>query len=49
MKSEMVAEAGDSSGTQRKRNARRCRPLSSRTVKAVTENTSLLVTVISKM
>jgi hypothetical protein len=44
-----VAEAGDSSGTQRKGNTRRWKPLPSRAVKTMTENTSLCVIVIRKV
>jgi hypothetical protein len=45
----VVPEAGDSSGTQKKGNVRRWKPLPSSTVKAVTENTSLYVIVICKV
>jgi hypothetical protein len=42
----LVAEARDSSGTQRKGNACRWKPLPSNTVKTMTEKTSLCVIVI---
>jgi hypothetical protein len=44
-----VAEAGDISGTQRKGNVLRWKPLPSSAVKTVTENTSLCVIMICKM
>jgi hypothetical protein len=44
----MVAEAGDISGTQRKGDIHRWKPLPSSAVKTVTENTSLCVLVICK-
>jgi hypothetical protein len=44
-----VAGAGDSSGTQRKGNVRRWKPLPSNAVKTVTEITSLCVIVICKI
>jgi hypothetical protein len=45
----LVAEAGDSSGKQTKGNVRRWKPLPSKVMKIVTDNTSLCVTVICKM
>jgi hypothetical protein len=44
--SQLVAGAGDSSGTQRKGNVRRWKSLQSSAVETVTENTSLCVIVI---
>jgi hypothetical protein len=46
---QLVAEAGYSSGTQRKGNVRRWKPLPSSAVKTVTENTSLCAIVICKL
>jgi hypothetical protein len=45
----LVAETWDSSGTQRKRNVRRWKPLPSSALKTVTENTSLCVILIFKV
>jgi hypothetical protein len=45
----LVAEARDSSGTQRKGNVKRWKPLPSNAVKTVPENTSLCVMVIYKV
>jgi hypothetical protein len=45
----LVAEAGDSSGTQRKGSVRRLKPLSSSTIKSATENTSLCMIVMCKV
>jgi hypothetical protein len=45
----LVAEAGDSSGTQRKGNVHRWKTLPSTAVATVTDNTSLFVIVIWKM
>jgi hypothetical protein len=42
-------EGGDSSGTQRKGNVHRWKPLPSSAVKTVTDNTSLCVILISKI
>jgi hypothetical protein len=45
----LVADRGDSLGTQRMGNVRRWKPLPSSIVKTVTENTSLFETVICKV
>jgi hypothetical protein len=45
----LVTEIGNSSGTQRKGNVCRWKPLPSRAVRNVTENTSLCVTVTLKV
>jgi hypothetical protein len=45
----LVAEAGDSFGTQRRGNARRWKPLPSSAVKTMTENISPWVVVICKV
>jgi uncharacterized protein (DUF3084 family) len=45
----LIAKGGDSSGTQRKGNIRRWKPLPSSAVKTIIENTSLCVIVICKV
>jgi hypothetical protein len=45
----LVAEAGDTSGTQGKGSVRRWKPLLSKVMKTVIDNTSLCVIVICKV